>query len=216
MRITAGASCRPCSSAALPPCNGKRRCSSASRISPRQLLARGFPPDKLVVHPLWGGDSILQDSGRECAAEGKEVLFAGRFVEKKGAAVLIEAMRLLDAVRPPASRHGRRRTDSRAVESACAGADRQCRIRRLAAQCGIAAADARGAGRLRAEPRGSDGDAEGLPNMFLRRWRKACRSSRPGMPASPRRSSTSRIRAAGAARRPGSSGRGAAAACPGA
>ena len=41
------------------------------------------------------------------------------------------------------------------------------RIYRMAAASGIAAADARRAGGLRAEPCGADGDAEGLPNVVL-------------------------------------------------
>jgi colanic acid/amylovoran biosynthesis glycosyltransferase len=60
-----------------------------------QLLARGFPPEKLHVQrsgvdldtPLEPGDP----------APAGYVMFAGRFVEKKGASYLIEAVRRLEA-----------------------------------------------------------------------------------------------------------------------
>ncbi len=65
------------------------------------LLARGFPADKLLVH-RYGVELDHEIGDRECEGEGRAVLFAGRFVEKKGAAVLLEAMRRLDpAIRPP-------------------------------------------------------------------------------------------------------------------
>jgi colanic acid/amylovoran biosynthesis glycosyltransferase len=65
------------------------------------LLARGFPADKLVVH-RYGVELGREDRDPDDAEKGRAVLFAGRFVEKKGAAVLIEAMRRLDAaIRPP-------------------------------------------------------------------------------------------------------------------
>jgi len=61
-----------------------------------QLLARGFPPEKVLVQrsgvnldtPIEPGDP----------APAGYVMFAGRFVEKKGAMYLIEAVRRLEAM----------------------------------------------------------------------------------------------------------------------
>ena len=72
------------------------------------LLERGFPADKLLVH-RYGVELGPEDSVANGAGEGGPVLFAGRFVEKKGAAVLLEAMRRLDPAIRPACRPGRRR-----------------------------------------------------------------------------------------------------------
>jgi len=60
-----------------------------------RLLARGFPADKLaVVHQ---GIDIPPAAPAEPQAEDPYILFVGRFVEKKGVADLIEAMRVLAA-----------------------------------------------------------------------------------------------------------------------
>jgi colanic acid/amylovoran biosynthesis glycosyltransferase len=62
-----------------------------------QLLARGFPPEKLFVHrygvEMDGGEDAVEPN----AGESAYILFAGRFVEKKGIGFLIEAMRRLEA-----------------------------------------------------------------------------------------------------------------------
>ena len=129
------------------------------------LLARGFPPDKLLVH-RYGVEFDPADSERQCAAEGSEVLFAGRFVEKKGAAVLLEAMRLLDpAARPPLVMVG---------DGPIAGP-----LKGIAAPIGnIEFTGWLPNAELRRRMRGalavcvpslaaSDGDAEGLPNIVL-------------------------------------------------
>ena len=59
----------------------------------QQLVARGFPAEKLVVHRF----GVNFDTPQEADDEGdRYVLFAGRFVEKKGILYLIEAMRRLD------------------------------------------------------------------------------------------------------------------------
>src|SRR3954447_825347 len=129
------------------------------------LLARGFPPDKLVVH-RYGVELDPAASERECAGEGKEVLFAGRFVEKKGVAVLLEAMRLLDpAARPrPLVGGGRPIAEPLKAISAPLGnveftgwlpnAELRQRMRGALAVCVPSLA-------------ASDGDAEGLPNVVL-------------------------------------------------
>jgi glycosyltransferase involved in cell wall biosynthesis len=60
-----------------------------------QLLARGFPPEKLFVH-RYGVELDGFGEELELAAHNDLcVLFAGRFVEKKGIGFLIEAMRRL-------------------------------------------------------------------------------------------------------------------------
>jgi colanic acid/amylovoran biosynthesis glycosyltransferase len=58
-----------------------------------QLLARGFPSEKLWVHRY--GVEIEPLPNVDVPAEPC-ILFAGRFVEKKGVGVLIEAMRRLE------------------------------------------------------------------------------------------------------------------------
>ena len=60
-----------------------------------QLLARGFPPEKLVVHHL-GVDLDPPIPAGDPPPPGY-VMFAGRFVEKKGVAYLIEAIQRLQA-----------------------------------------------------------------------------------------------------------------------
>jgi colanic acid/amylovoran biosynthesis glycosyltransferase len=58
-----------------------------------QLLARGFPAEKLLVQH--SGVNIDPEYGLDGSAGGGYVMFAGRFVEKKGIPSLIEAMRRL-------------------------------------------------------------------------------------------------------------------------
>ncbi len=62
------------------------------------LLARGFPPEKLVV--IHQGIEIDPAPLEPPAAGAPYVLFVGRFVEKKGAAHLIAAARLLEKRAP--------------------------------------------------------------------------------------------------------------------
>jgi colanic acid/amylovoran biosynthesis glycosyltransferase len=133
------------------------------------LLARGFPADKLLVH-RYGVELAPEHrdraKDRECDGEGRAVLFAGRFVEKKGATVLLDAMRLLDpAIRPPLVLAG---------EGPQGDA-----LRRLAAPLGnVEFAGWLPNKALRRRMRGAlavcvpslaaaDGDTEGLPNVVL-------------------------------------------------
>ena len=60
-----------------------------------QLLARGFPPEKLVVQH--SGVNIDSQYGPDDPEAALYVMFAGRFVEKKGVPTLIEAMRRLQS-----------------------------------------------------------------------------------------------------------------------
>jgi colanic acid/amylovoran biosynthesis glycosyltransferase len=60
-----------------------------------RLLSRGFPPDKLFVHRYGVEFDGAEDAGLHAALR-PYFLFGGRFVEKKGIPVLIEAMRCLD------------------------------------------------------------------------------------------------------------------------
>jgi colanic acid/amylovoran biosynthesis glycosyltransferase len=60
-----------------------------------QLIARGFPPEKLFVQH--SGVNIDSQYGPDDPASDLYVMFAGRFVEKKGIPSLIEAVRRLEA-----------------------------------------------------------------------------------------------------------------------
>jgi len=61
-----------------------------------RLVARGFPAEKLLVHRY--GIEIEAESTKAPAEAGQPyLLFAGRFVEKKGIGVLLNAMRALEA-----------------------------------------------------------------------------------------------------------------------
>ena len=129
-----------------------------------RLLVRGFPPEKLLVNH-YGTELEPQDRGAACAGEGY-VLFAGRFVEKKGIAILLEAMRRLDRAKSPTlvlvgdgpMREELQRTAAplRRVEFAgwLPNDKLRCRMRGALAVCVPSLA-------------ASDGDAEGLPNVVL-------------------------------------------------
>jgi glycosyltransferase involved in cell wall biosynthesis len=61
-----------------------------------RLLARGFPPEKLFVHRYGVELDSTADDGEPVASAQPYLVFAGRFVEKKGIGFLIEAMRRLE------------------------------------------------------------------------------------------------------------------------
>ena len=61
----------------------------------QQLLGRDFPPGKLVVHRY--GVELDVGLPADPPEPSGQVLFAGRFVEKKGISYLLEAMRRLEA-----------------------------------------------------------------------------------------------------------------------
>ena len=132
-----------------------------------RLLARGFPPERLLVHRYGiecdGGDDVAAPVANEPPC----LLFAGRFVEKKGIATLIEAMRRLE-------REGREARlmlvgdgpDASMLRQAAAGlksvsfpgwlpnAELRRRMREVLAVC-VPSVEA------------TSGDAEGLPNVVL-------------------------------------------------
>ncbi len=61
-----------------------------------RLLARGFPPDKLLVHRYGIEIDTAAEPEMPRALGEPYLLFAGRFVEKKGIDLLIEAIRQLE------------------------------------------------------------------------------------------------------------------------
>lgn len=65
-----------------------------------KALERGFPEEKLWVHPI-GVDTDLFCPDAECVKEPL-VLFVGRLVKKKGCAYLLRAMRSVEAEIPEA------------------------------------------------------------------------------------------------------------------
>lgn len=66
----------------------------------QKALERGFPEEKLWMHPI----GIDVEAFRQSSSNAKEplVLFVGRMVEKKGCAYLLRAMRLVEAQMPEA------------------------------------------------------------------------------------------------------------------
>lgn len=132
-----------------------------------QLLARGFPPEKLLVHRYGVEHDDADEIAAPAAGEPPYLLFAGRFVEKKGIPTLIEAMRRLAgegrAVRLVLVGDG---PSAGALKQAAAGltsvsfagwlpnAELRRRMRGALAVC-VPSVEAAG------------GDAEGLPNVVL-------------------------------------------------
>ena len=131
-----------------------------------RLLARGFPAKKLeVIHQ---GIDIEHRPAEEAGALGDPyVLFVGRFVEKKGVADLIEAMRLIaargtrarlvligDGSLASAVRDQSRDLDGVSFLGWLQNAEARRWMRGAAALC-VPSLSAR------------DGDAEGLPNVIF-------------------------------------------------
>ena len=130
-----------------------------------QLIARGFPPEKLFVQH--SGVNIDSQYGPDDPAADLYVMFAGRFVEKKGVPSLIEAVRRLEA-------------EGRTLRLVLVGdGPMEEELRRAAA--GLRRVEFRGwmpNNELRGWMRGalalcvpsqraSDGDAEGLPTVVI-------------------------------------------------
>jgi colanic acid/amylovoran biosynthesis glycosyltransferase len=131
-----------------------------------RLLARGFPAEKLLVHRY----GVEIDAERpEAPTETGEpyLLFAGRFVEKKGIGVLIDAVRALEA-------EGRRIRLLLVGDGSAAGQLRQAAVglRNVSFQGWLPNRELRGLmrGALAVcvpSVEAASGDAEGLPNVVL-------------------------------------------------
>jgi glycosyltransferase involved in cell wall biosynthesis len=130
-----------------------------------QMIARGFPPEKLLVQRSGVNLDTPVEPGDPAPAG--YVMFAGRFVEKKGATYLIEAVRRLEA-------------EGRTVRLLLVGAGpMEAELRRAASA--LRHVEFRGwmpNNELRRWMRGalalcvpsvhaSDGDAEGLPTVVI-------------------------------------------------
>ena len=132
-----------------------------------RLLARGFPPEKLLVHRYGVELDGMEDDLEPVAPAEPCLLFAGRFVEKKGIGFLIEAMRRLEHdgknVRleligdgPIAGKLKQAAADLKSVSFAGWIPNHQLRQRmRTALAVCVPSVEA------------ADGDAEGLPNVVI-------------------------------------------------
>jgi len=132
-----------------------------------RLLTRGFPPEKLLVH-RYGVEVDGNGSDQEPARVGEPCLmFAGRFVEKKGIGFLIKAMRSLEhegkAARleligdgPIAGELKQAAADLKSISFAgwLPNHELRRRMRGALAVC-VPSVEA------------ADGDAEGLPNVVI-------------------------------------------------
>jgi glycosyltransferase involved in cell wall biosynthesis len=131
-----------------------------------RLLARGFPPEKLLVHRYGVEMDGLDDAPRPATAQ-PYLLFAGRFVEKKGIPTLIEAMRRLEREGrdvqlklvgdgPIAGELKRQASDLRSIEFPGWLPNAELR-RMMAGALAVCVPSVEAA----------SGDAEGLPNVML-------------------------------------------------
>lgn len=151
-------------------CNASRLIAVSEFIAD-ELVRRGAPPDKVVVHHI-GINTDLPDGIARAgngAARREPVLFAGRFVEKKGVTDLIQAYAMLPAqIRSDAplllagDGEGRREAEALAsglgVDVTFLGWQEPAALRQLMAQAAVFCAPSRTA---------SDGDSEGFGLVFL-------------------------------------------------
>lgn len=127
----------------------------------QKLLQRGFPAGKLIVHPI--GTDIPDDSPGPRASG--PILFAGRFVPKKGLPTLIAALQIL-------RRQGQEPSVHIIGDGPLASAIREqatglTQLHFLGWQSPEAVAQAMRAASMLIVPseRARDGDAEGLPSV---------------------------------------------------
>lgn len=129
----------------------------------QKLIQRGFPPGKLLVHPI-GTDIPAQAPPPRATGP---LLFVGRFVPKKGLPVLIEALKILQAEgqEPEAVIVG----DGPLAEDLRAAAAGLRRLTFLGWQSpeAVAALMQRAALLVVPSVRAEDGDAEGLPSVAV-------------------------------------------------
>lgn len=129
----------------------------------QKLLQRGFPPAKLLVHPI--GTDIPADAPPPRVTG--PLLFVGRFVPKKGLPVLIEALQMLRAAgQEPETLIVGDGPEAPALRAAAAG------LRRLSFLGWQTPEEVAGLMRrasLLVVPsvRAPDGDAEGLPSVVV-------------------------------------------------
>jgi len=133
-----------------------------------RAIARGFPPERIRTHYL-GVDLNLFGPGRQ-AREPELILHVGRLVEKKGTAVLLEALARLRTARPDArlvvigEGPERPALERRAAELGVGGG-----VQFAGAQAPEAVADWMKKASVLAAPSvtARDGDAEGLPTVIV-------------------------------------------------
>lgn len=129
----------------------------------QKLLQRGFPPAKLVVHPI--GTDIPREAPLP-RADGP-LLFVGRFVAKKGLPVLIEALQKLRAAgREPETLIVGDGPAAQPLRAAAAGLERLSFLGWQKPDA-VAALMRRAAVLVVPSIRARDGDAEGLPSVAV-------------------------------------------------
>jgi glycosyltransferase involved in cell wall biosynthesis len=130
------------------------------------LIARGFPPEKLVTHYL--GIDIPENIVLPPAGVANTVLFVGRLVEKKGVDTLIDAMALLRQIGPamelsvigegPARSDLEKRAKAAGIKASFQGWQDEKKVRAAMRRALLLAVPSRTAG---------SGDAEGLPTVIM-------------------------------------------------
>lgn len=139
-----------------------------------RALAQGFPPERTIVHH--NGIDLARFSAPPGARERGVVLHVGRLVEKKGTALLIEAVGRVPQARLVILGDGPLRS---ALERQAERLGRGDRIRFLGAQPPVEVARWMARASLLAAPSitAADGDSEGLPTVVI----EAAASSLPAI-----------------------------------
>jgi colanic acid/amylovoran biosynthesis glycosyltransferase len=135
---------------------------AVSEFIRRKAIELGADPAKVVVHHT----GVPIPPAPEAAPKQWDVVFVGRFVEKKGTDDLVEALALLPELRPralfigtgPLEEAVRRRAAELGVDATFLGGQEPAVVARRMAESRILAAPSKTA---------SDGDSEGLPTTIL-------------------------------------------------